>query len=226
VLSRNIAQSNVVIVSPNFKDARVYNENEKDTVTIDGVYHPAKVAMDQGHTTHLFPSSIDFANGWIDSSSGQKYNSSSVGWILLAYFSTQSLSNDASPTIDEILSPFNEAVKSWLTSTTITYIVFPIKASAKVLLSSIRVEQEHAYEMDYTVDKIVELTGLDAAQTLLRSNYKLQLLASSHYFDAETNSDDEHYYGPNALFQNKKQLDRFLYQRVTEVLKTEVRHLR
>lgn len=50
------------------------------------------------------------------------------------------------------------------------------------------------------------MIGLEAAPTLLVSNYKLQLLASSYYFDAKV--DDEFYYGPNALFQIVKQVHR------------------
>ena len=223
VLSRNIAQSNLMIVSPNFQEAHVY-EGSKHSADAD-MYYPAKKAMEQGHTTHLLPSNVNFGDGWIDVSSKSMYNASSVGWILLAYFATQSFDPTySSPTIDEILSPSVEGVESWLKHTTVTYIVFPIKAIATVQLSSILTDEEYEYEMDYTVNKIIDMVGLEAAHTLLRSNYKLQLLASSHYFDAP--KEDTFYYGPNALFQNVKQLHRFLHQRITEVLTAEVRHLR
>jgi hypothetical protein len=128
---------------------------------------------------------------------------------LLAYFSTQPCgftSDDIPPNIDEILSPTNAAVKSWLADTTVTYIVFPIQATAKIPWSSILTDQEYAYEKDYIVDKHIDMIGLEAAPTLLVSNYKLQLLSSSYYFDAKV--DDEFYYGPNALFQIVKQVHR------------------
>lgn len=224
VLSRNIAQSNVLIVSPDFDKVHVFHaENTRDFEP--GLY-PAKVAMEQGQTTHLIPSNVRFGDGWT-TASGKSYNSTTVSWILLAYFATQPLgstSGDTSPNIDEILSPTNEAVKSWLADTTITYIVFPIQATAKVPPSSILSDQEYAYEMDYIVDKRIDMIGLEAAKTLLASNYKLQLLSSSHYFDAK--DDEAFYYGPNALFQNVKQLHRFLFQRATEILRAEVRHVR
>ena len=224
VLSRNIAQSNVIVVSPNYREVGVHDEKSKQLLSTDPVYYIARDAIQQGHTTHLIPSSTDFANGWVDNKHS-RYNSTSVGWILLAYFATQDLdfAFDNTPTIDDILSPSNEAVELWLSQTTITYIVFPIQATAKVQLSSILTNEDYAYEMDYTVDKTITMLGLDAAQTLLRSNYKLQLLSSSHYFDAE---DPTFYYGPNALFQNRKQLHRFLYQRITEILRAEARNLR
>ena len=223
VLSRNIAQSNVVIVSPNFHQTHVYEEIVHGTDA--DTYVPSKKALEQGHTTHLLPSTVNLGRGWIDVSSQKMYNSTSAGWILLAYFATQSF-NTAYPTstIDEILSPSIEGVESWLKHTTITYIVFPIQATATVQLSSVLTDEEYAYEQDYTVNKIIDMIGLQAAETLLRSNYKLQLLSSSHYFDAL--KEEQYYYGPNALFQNVKQLHRFLYQRITEVLTAEVRHLR
>ncbi len=65
-------------------------------------------------------------------------------------------------------------------------------------------------------------------------NFKLQLLSSSHHFDAApipVNNDgwDEELpvfdYGPNALFMSSKALHRYLYQRVMKVLDQEVRHI-
>lgn len=222
VLSRNIAQSNVLVVSPNFDQVRVYNPEDKSDDASD-IHYPAKKAIEEGHTTHLLPSHVDFANGWVDAAD-QKHDSTNVGWILLAYFATQHFGSTSSPTIDEILSPTNDAVQSWLSNTTITYIVFPIQATAKIPLASILTDEEYAYEMDYTVDKSIEMIGLQAAEALLSNKYKLQLLSSSHYFDKE--DDNAFYYGPNALFQNVKQLHRFLYQRAVEVLRAEVRHIR
>ena len=258
ILSRNIAQSNVMIVSPNFGNEAhvVYNTNTNknngksyyhpqdniDSTILERAqryYHPAKLAIDQGHTTHLIPTSMKFANGWHTSTDdgSHHYNSTSVGWILLAYFATQGLdsasSSRSSPTttIDDILTTSNDnAVQSWLSHTTITYMVFPISAKATIPLSCILLNHEYEYEMDYTVDKTVEVTGLVAAQTLLDANYKLQLLSSSHYFDEVGGEDGEKegsfHYGPNALFMTVKALHRFLYQRAAHALRVEVNHIR
>ena len=241
ILSRNIAQSNVIIVSPNFHATHVFTNNnsaqKSDNHSMEQLYYPAKIALEQGHTTHLLSTSTNFNNGWYSSSGGQvAYNSTSVGWVLLAYFSTQQnldptiRQNDPSrtTTIDHILSP--ELASVWLQQTTITYLVFPIRATATIPLSSIlEHDDKFEYEMDYIRDKTVETGGLTAAKTLLDSNYKLQLLSSSHHFDmldGNANIEKAYDYGPNHLFQSVKALRRFLYERVTRVLQKEVNHMR
>ena len=222
ILSRNIAQSNVIIVSSNFDKVQVI-ENNNAKVDVDEVvqqYYPAKAAIEQGHTTHLLPSST-----W--------HNSTTIGgWVLLAYFTTQNIDstiqNESPISIDDILSSSSSAT-SWLRQTTVTYIVFPIHAKASIPLSSI-IGHVYEYDMDYIVDKTIKIVGLTAASTLLDSNYKLQLLSSSHYFDPISINDattkEVYKYGPNALFQSVKALHRFLYTRVTQVLQMEVNHLR
>ena len=230
ILSRKIAQSNVVIVSPNFITSYVFNDMKriKHGEKIIEKYYPAKIAVEEGHTTHLIPASTTS-----DSSSTLP----SVGWILLAYFATQKLDttvhkNQSPITIDEILTP--PLTKIWLQETTVTYIVFPISAKARIPLSSILLGQhehhDYEYEMDYIADKLVEVIGLTAAQTLLDFDYKLQLLSSSHYFDNNDQrnvNDDAYYYGPNALFQSTtKALHRFLYDQVTRILSKEVSYIR
>ena len=223
ILSRNIAQSNVIIVSPNFDKVQVIeNNNQVDVDKASQQYYPAKVAIEQGHATHLLPSST-----W--------HNSTTTigGWVLLAYFTTQNIETKAiqqkqqSPlSIDDILS--SSLATSWLKQTTVTYIVFPIHAKASIPLSSI-IGHIYEYDMDYIIDKKIKVVGLNAASTLLDSNYKLQLLSSSHYFDPISNdatTKEVYKYGPNALFQSVKALHRFLYTRVTQVLQKEVNHLR
>ena len=219
ILSRNIAQSNVIIVSPNFDKVQVI-ENNKPIDVDEAVqqYYPAKVAIEQGHTTHLLPSST-----W--------HKSTTIGgWVLLAYFTTQNIDstmqNQSPISIDDILS--SSLATSWLKQTTATYIVFPIHAKASIPLSSI-IGHTYEYDMDYIADKTIEVVGLNAASTLLDSNYKLQLLSSSHYFDPISNdatTKKVYKYGPNALFQSVKALHRFLYTRVTQVLQKEVNHIR
>jgi len=217
ILSRKIAQSNVIIVSPNFDAARVTENNKPiDVDEAAQLYYPAKVAIEQGHATHLLPSST-----W--------HNSTTVGgWVLLAYFTIQNIDstiqNQSPLSIDDILS--SSLATSWLRQTTVTYIVFPIHAKASIPLSFGHI---YEYDMDYIVDKTVEIVGLTAASTLLDSNYKLQLLSSSHYFDPISNdatTKEVYKYGPNALFQSVKALHRFLYTRVTQVLQKEVNHIR
>ena len=70
------------------------------------------------------------------------------------------------------------------------------------------------------------MVGLTAAKTLLQMNYKLQLVASSHYFDKKDDEEEAFYYGPNALFQSEQQLHRFLYERSTRALQAEVYNIR
>jgi len=180
------------------------------------INYPAKVAIEQGHTTHLLPCST-----W--------HNSTTIGgWVLLAYFTTQNIDSTIqtqSPlSIDDILS--SSLATSWLRQTTVTYIVFPIHAKASIPLSFGHI---YEYDMDYIVDKTIKIIGLNAASTLLDSNYKLQLLSSSHYFDPiskDATTKEVYVYGPNALFQSVKALHRFLYAQVTQVLQKEVNHIR
>eukprot|EP00984_Skeletonema_dohrnii_P031922 scaffold25098_cov72-Skeletonema_dohrnii-CCMP3373.AAC.1 len=234
VLSRNIAQSNVVVMSPGFGGA----PSKDDTL------YPARLAMEQGHTTHLLPVNTNLSLGWNNqtddtSSITQKhYNSTSVSWILLAYFSTftESQNNDII-SIDDVLSPSKAG--AWLKQTTITYLVFPIRAKATLSYSSIFLDEHslHRYEYhrDYLNGATLSFTGLTAAQTLLDQNFKLQLLASSHHFDAapirvnndgwDKEGDSKFDYGPNALFMSTKALHRYLYQRVVEVLEQEVNNI-
>ena len=235
VLSRSIAQSNVVIVSPNFgHSAHIISENhatssEQIEAQAKERIYPAKVAIDQGHTTHLLPTSTNFSAGWQYDSNGD-VNSTSIGWILLAYFITSSPPSDqtttASPdstiTIDDILAPHR--ARAWLKQTTITYMVFPVSAKATIKVSSIFENAKYDYKSDLIANKVIEIVGLTAAETLLELNYKLQLLASSHYFDRDDDrggDEKAYYYGPNALFKSANDLHRFLYERLTHVLQIE-----
>ena len=237
VLSRNIAQSNVVVMSPAFGGKSL-------TSSSDGNLYPAKLAMEQAHTTHLLPITTNLSLGWnyctdtdTPFQSQKRYNSTSVSWILLAYFSTaKQQNNEHFKSIDDILSPSNAG--EWLKQTTITYLVFPIQAKATLSYSSIFLDKHSIhpfeYHRDYLRDAKLSITGLTAAETLLGQNFKLQLLASSHHFDAApipVNNDgwDKELpvfdYAPNALFMSSKALHHYLYQRVMKVLEQEVRHI-
>ncbi len=222
VLSRNIAQSNVMVMSPDFGDTSKSND--------DNLPYPAKLAMEQGHTTHLLPATTNLTQN--------QYNSTSVSWILLAYFSTSGLHNNEQFTsIDEILSPSN--ADAWLSQTTITYLVFPIRAKAILPYSSILRDDSSIHMFEYYRDYLrgaqFSFTGLTAAQTLLDQDFKLQLLASSHHFDAapvrvnndgwDTEGEPTFDYKPNSLFMSVKALHRYLHQRIVEVLEQEVKNI-
>lgn len=75
VLSRSIAQSNVLIVSPDLGQVHVFDPDS--THDFEPGLYPAKVAIEQGHSTHLIPSNISFGHGWINDS-GPIYNSTTV----------------------------------------------------------------------------------------------------------------------------------------------------
>lgn len=222
VLSRNIAQSNVIVMSPDFGDTSKSND--------DNLLYPAKLAMEQGHTTHVLPATTNLSQ--------INYNSTSVSWVLLAYFSTSGLTNNGQFTsIDEILSPTN--ADAWLRQTTVTYTVFPIRAKAILPYSSIFRDANSIHTFEYHRDYLhgakLSFTGLTAAQTLLSQDFKLQLLASSHHFDAapiRVNNDgwDEEGeatfdYKPNSLFMSGKALHRYLHKRIVEVLEQEVTNI-
>ncbi|KAL7552327.1 hypothetical protein ACHAWF_015555 [Thalassiosira exigua] len=178
ILSRNIAQSNVLVVSAGFDDGA----RSGDTEAAEH-YFPAKYAMDQGHATRLLPAS----------------------------------------------SP--RRASGWLSNATVTYLVFPVCSRASIPLSSI-LDEEPEYERDLLADMTVEVAGLTAAETLLDHRYKLQLLAATHHFDDPDDGargeggegSDGFDYGPNSLFMSAKALHRFLYERASRALRTEVAH--
>ena len=223
VLSRNIAQSNVIVMSPGFGDTSRGNDGNH--------LYPAKLAMEQGHTTHLLPATTNLSQN--------NYNSTSVSWILLAYLSTSERlqNNELLYNIDEILSPSNTG--AWLSQTTITYLVFPIRAKAILPYSSILHDDNSIHTFNYHRDYLrgakLSFTGLTAAQTLLNQDFKLQLLASSHHFDAapvrvnndgwDMEGESTFDYKPNFLFMSAKALHRYLYQRIVEVLEQEVKNI-
>ena len=199
VLSRSIAQSNVVILSPRFSSAEVV---ARDDSSVEAHYYPAKVAIDQGHSTHLLPASTVLSEGW--------RGSDSVGWILLAYFATD---GPGDPSIDEILSI--QRATSWLEQTTITYIVFPVSAKASIPFESLLGDSEYLS---------VEMAGLGAADHLMRKSYKIQLLSSSHHFDRRPGGDEPEFnYGPNSYFPTVKSLHRFLHHQASRALRVELK---
>lgn len=245
VLSRHISQSNVVVVAPDVGDeARVFESgaggvevHRRQQLQLRSLPHPARVAIEEGHATHVLPASVALSDGWdAPTARGERrhYDRKAVSWILLAYFSTAARGTVAreTETIDDVLSPSRAG--AWLNGTTVTYVVFPVRARASIPLSSVLGEKDYEYEADYTVDRTVEVTGLVAAGTLLGSNYRLQLLSSSHHFDPDDGEDGVaggggergSVYGPNALFASRKALHRFLYDRASRALGREVEHAR
>ncbi|KAL7471954.1 hypothetical protein ACHAXS_012264 [Conticribra weissflogii] len=223
VLSRNIAQSNVVVMSPDFETAHIVPNRHSGY--FHNILYPAKIAIEQGHTTHLLPTTTNLSAGWSSDSKNDESLAASIGWVLLAYFDTFSTPPEPfSNNVDYIFS--RSRIGSWLNQTTITYIVFPVKSKATIHLSFLLAN--HEYKSDMISHKQIEITGLTAAETLLTSKYKLQLLASSHYFDPtdDRGGDEEaYYYGPNALFKSVNEVHRFLYERASHILQIEAENV-
>eukprot|EP00957_Ditylum_brightwellii_P129026 9842811-Ditylum_brightwellii.AAC.1 len=165
--------------------------------------------MTQGHATHLLSSSTHL-NQWWSNMTTQTQEASVPNWFLLAYFVSTADSTIANigettnekdtlaaktekdviyPSIDDILHP--SKASQFMTKATLTYIVIGI----------------HSYEYSTTTsaseNQEIHMTGLTAAQTLLDHNYKVQLLAASHF-------DGEKVYRPNHLFQSQKEVHHYL----------------
>jgi len=201
LLSRSIAQSNVLIVSsdvvkPSFITHTVL-EKSRDTSGIFNVDHgPAEVVTSHssmnGHDTYLLPTSTNL-NQWWD----QNQNSS---WFLMAYFAPQNRHDSSSSTpetsIDEMFHP--SRVSKLMNGATMTYIVIAVHSYARLP----GYEQDHA-EAESNTGKRIKMLGLTAVQTLLDSKYKVQLLASSHL-------DAKEVYRPNHLFKSQQDVANFL----------------
>ena len=230
ILSRRIALADVVLVAPDFAEARVLRGGGApgdDRPRVDAGaahaaqrYPPARAALAQGHALHVLPSRARLSD--------RNATGAARGWVLLAYFATHGAPRGqvGAPTIDRVLSPSRAG--AWLRRTTVTYLVFPVAARAAV---TVALSPSSAPEADVR-DATVAVTGVAAAGTLLGADYKLQLLAASHHFDAPAADDGDddggaaaRDYGPNALFPSTKVLRRFLHARAMRVLREEVRHV-
>ena len=187
VLSRDIAQSNVLIVSPDVKKTTMLYPNNNHPLSQDDRYQafethngPSKVvlstSLEENHHTYIVPPSKLLNDWWQEdiASFSEKAN-----WFLLSYFIP---GNAHDNDIDTILHQNN--VGRLLNDATLTYIVFEVKAQ-------------------YVSNGTLEYSGLHAIQTLLDANYKVQLLASSHF-------DEKAIYRPNHLFKTQIDAQKFL----------------
>jgi hypothetical protein len=172
ILHRDIAQSNVLIVSPDIveKAKIVPRMNKTDFNTQGPSKIVLKISLDEEHNTHLLPVSADL-NMWLEDNLDSK-------WFLMAYFIP---GNSPSESIDVILHP--DRAQNMLDKTTMTYIVIAIKSN-----------------IFKNTDNKVRMEGLTAVQTLLDNGFKVQLLASSHFFGVH----------PNHLFKEKADVKAFL----------------
>jgi len=172
VLSRSVAESNVLIISPDVDDVVTMaplsyaNTNQiSDTV--------AMYASNEGHTTYMLPSSIELDQWW-ESFSRENHGN----WFLFSYFLPGKKQGES---IDDILSPARS--EHILNKVTFTYIVIKIDS--------------------FFENEKIHMNGLEAVQTLVDLNYKVQLLSSSHF-------DANEIYRPNHLFQSKSDVRNYL----------------
>lgn len=217
VLSRSVAQSNVLVVSPDvLKETRIAadqaKEDEERLQLIEIMYESQEnvvdggpsqvvnsVAVQEGHVTHLLPSKTNLKKWW---NSDRSLRRKDASWFLLAYF----MSGDEykkEENIDEILSPSRS--EEFLSEATLTYIVIGVYSKK-------------------TSNGDIDMSGLTAVQTLLDAKYKVQLLSSSHFGEISKNpkddvdDDDGHSseeekkmsYHPNHHFKSTKEVKKFL----------------
>jgi hypothetical protein len=186
--------SHILVVSP-----EIINNSGANTAgtTTDYIhisnYGPAKtvlsIAMQENHVVHALSPSTDL-NSWWNNEVTEAATKPS--WILLAYFFAESNRYSLSSSensIDQLLHP--NRVNKLLKESTITYIVIHVQAQ-------------------WNTDGM-NIHGLTAIQTLIDANYKVQILASSHYCTTEVISAENNKYGPNTLLKSSQDLqDMFL----------------
>jgi len=231
VLSRNVTQSNVLVVSPDvLKETRIAadeaNDDDERLRLIESMYDESQgnfvdgspsgnvvdggpsqvvnsVAIQEGHATHLLPPKTNLWEWWNSDTSLRRKDAS---WFLMAYFIPGDDKSIKEESIDEILSPSRSG--GLLSEATLTYIVIGVYS-----------QQNRHDEM--------EISGLTAVQTLLDAKYKVQLLSSSHFGEISQESGNDYYtvddddseeleiqmvdsYHPNHHFKSIQDVKRFL----------------
>jgi hypothetical protein len=223
VLSRSVAQSNVLIVSPDVSKEdiippheyvhereQMLNENEiEKTIDKHPIFAsdgPAKsIALrstEEGHLTQLLPSSTNLNKWWnADSSKSNPNLKEKSKWYLMAYFVSGgegvASKEEEEESIDMILHP--SRVSDLLNDATLTYIVFGVKSQMNMNTNNYHENDQKSNDKE----NMINMSGLTAIQTLLDSNYKVQLLASSHL-------DGDEPYRPNHLFKSQTDLKAYL----------------
>ncbi len=177
ILHRSIANSHVLIMAPDIKmETKLTN---LDDIGNSPSYIVTKTAVSEGHTTYGLPLTTDLNSWW----ENQKVQAN-ANWFLMSYFISER--NDYN-SIDTALHPDQAGV--FLNEATLTYVVVEIKSSRQ-LSDSIQTNS----------DNTIQMSGPTAIQSLLNANFKMQLLASSHFFG----------YHPNFLFRSKEDVQQFL----------------
>jgi len=215
ILSRTIAQSTILVVTPDIpaqyfpgNDTTIHYDHQDQQREVDrgdnDVQRRGQIvasrAMEEGHTTVILSPSTNLNSWWNNlENQQQQHTKADLSWILLAYFIPGDIrvegegqqQNDQDESIDTLLEA--SRVSDLLNESTITYIVI----------------QVHSHHIDLVAhDKVdganmIHVSGLTAAQTLLDANYKIQLLASTHY-------DSDKKYQPNHHFKSYRDVRRFL----------------
>jgi hypothetical protein len=189
VLSRSVAQSNVLIVSPDIDAATTQLPDSSQPVQKGPSKVVASHANSQGHTTYLLPTFTNMNQWW----KSMEESNNQAKWFLMAYFAErQYRDEEVKQSIDDMLNP--SRFTQLLEEATLTYIVIAVHARANGN------KKGRFYD---TSESNITMSGLTAVQTLLDSKYKVQLLASSHL-------DANQVYRPNHLFRSNNDVGRFL----------------
>jgi len=160
ILSRSIAQSDVLVVSSDIPSTAELNSGDdlQEQVPYYQGHGLAVVshAIQQGHTTSLVPASMDL-NQWWTTRSPERSK-----WFLMSYFVGDF--QDPNSSIDAIFHP--SKVGKVLKESTLTYMVIAVHSQQNLKAAG---------------TPEINMDGLTAVQTLLDSKYKVQLLAASHF---------------------------------------------
>ena len=192
-LHHSISQSNVLIVGPDIKLSRsmknrndvIYTNKNETTIVIKRndacgpSQMPLNYASNEGHEVHLVQSNNSL-NDWWDNI--QSIHANPPKWFLLTYLVG---GEDEVGSIDSMLE-LSQSSRLFQEST-MTYLVFEVYAEKYV-------RAESSY---------YRIVGLSAVETLLHFRYKIQLLASSHFFCR---------YHPNHLFKRVEDVRKFLQE--------------
>ena len=210
VLSRSVAQSNVLVVvppPPPLPSSLTDNNNDNNnnlglggdggSSSIGGSRYRHELVIDQArrenHTVHTLPLTADLDLNLGTSTDGSSSNNNNNHpWFLLSYFAASSSStaavdandgNSNKPSVDWVLHPSRAG--TFLQSSTLTYIVLHVRSFYKEVddAGGNGAADDDDDDREQHLQLVTE--GVEAAQTLLQNNYKLQILSSSHYFFPE-----------------------------------------
>jgi hypothetical protein len=205
VLSRHVANSNVLVISPDAQQAYDDYSKMSKNMSLDSVeYNPTRhslggnfvlQALDQGHATHAM-------NAGMMSESGacSKWNTTLDTWWSRYDISKERRQRRPNWILLAVVDPgFQWEDLVWtdssrfLQESTITYIILAVRSRL--------------------VNDTLQVYGMQGANALLGKRYKLQVLQVSHYhveFEEESGGNDKQQnpttfsqYGPNALLKTE-----------------------